>query len=112
MLFAPLHAIFTPMSVTQTVEIPASHRLTIDVPREVPAGPVILTFTPAKKPADRKADSALKSAEGRATPHKETLAEILSQPTPLADELSGILSGLGDMTLEQIRDERLARQLK
>jgi hypothetical protein len=34
------------MTVTQTVEIPASHRLTIDVPREVPAGPVILTFTP------------------------------------------------------------------
>jgi hypothetical protein len=35
------------MSVTQTVEIPASHRLTIDVPREVPAGSVVLTFTPA-----------------------------------------------------------------
>ncbi|GHU52442.1 hypothetical protein FACS189496_2600 [Bacilli bacterium] len=35
------------MSVTQTVEIPANHRLTIDVPREVPAGPVVLTFTPA-----------------------------------------------------------------
>ena len=35
------------MTITQTVEIPASHRLTIDVPREVPAGPVILTFTPA-----------------------------------------------------------------
>jgi hypothetical protein len=34
------------MPVTQTVEIPASHRLTIDVPREVPAGAVILTFTP------------------------------------------------------------------
>jgi len=26
------------MTVTQTVEIPASHRLTIDVPREVPDG--------------------------------------------------------------------------
>jgi hypothetical protein len=37
------------MTVTQTVEIPDSHRLTIDVPREVPAGQVILTFTP--KPA-------------------------------------------------------------
>jgi len=37
------------MSVTQTVEIPASHRLTIDVPREVPTGPVVLTFTPASK---------------------------------------------------------------
>ena len=36
------------MSVTQTVEVPVSHRLVIDVPREVPAGPVILTFTPAK----------------------------------------------------------------
>jgi len=34
------------MSVTQTVEVPASHRLTIDVPPEIPAGPVILTFTP------------------------------------------------------------------
>jgi len=33
------------MSITQTVEIPDSHRLTIDVPREIPAGPVILTFT-------------------------------------------------------------------
>jgi hypothetical protein len=37
------------MSVTQTIEIPASHRLTIDVPREVPTGPVVLTFTPASK---------------------------------------------------------------
>ena len=35
------------MSVTQTVEVPASHKLTIDVPREIPAGQVILTFTPA-----------------------------------------------------------------
>ncbi|MDR0312910.1 MAG: hypothetical protein LBI14_04875 [Treponema sp.] len=35
------------MSITQTVEIPASHRLTIDVPREVPEGRTILTFTPA-----------------------------------------------------------------
>jgi hypothetical protein len=34
------------MSITQTVEVPASHRLVIDVPREVPEGPVILTFTP------------------------------------------------------------------
>jgi len=34
------------MSITQTVEIPANRRLTIDVPRDVPTGPVILTFTP------------------------------------------------------------------
>jgi hypothetical protein len=36
------------MTIEQTVKIPASHRLVIDVPREVPEGPVILTFTPAK----------------------------------------------------------------
>jgi hypothetical protein len=41
------------MTVTQTVEIPDSHRLTIDVPREVPAGTVILTFTPKTAAADR-----------------------------------------------------------
>jgi hypothetical protein len=35
------------MSIMQTVEIPDSHRLTIEVPCEVPAGRTILTFTPA-----------------------------------------------------------------
>ena len=35
------------MTMTQTVDIPANHRLTIDVPREVPAGRTVLTFTPA-----------------------------------------------------------------
>jgi hypothetical protein len=34
------------MTIEQTVDIPASHRLTIEVPPEVPAGRVTLTFTP------------------------------------------------------------------
>jgi hypothetical protein len=42
------------MSVTQTVEIPANHRLTIDVPPEVPAGSVILTYTPNEAPKSGK----------------------------------------------------------
>ena len=37
------------MSYTQTVEIPANRQLTINVPREVPTGPVILTYTPTKE---------------------------------------------------------------
>jgi hypothetical protein len=43
------------MTITQTVDIPASHRVTIDVPHEIPAGPVTLTFTTASAPrtADR-----------------------------------------------------------
>jgi hypothetical protein len=35
------------MTIEQTVDIPADRRLTLDVPREVPAGRVILSFTPA-----------------------------------------------------------------
>jgi len=34
------------MTITQTVEIPAVGRRTVEIPREVPAGKVILTFTP------------------------------------------------------------------
>ena len=34
------------MTITQTVEIPADRRLTIEVPREVPAGKTILIFKP------------------------------------------------------------------
>jgi len=35
------------MIVEQTVEIPSDYRLVIDVPREVPVGRALLTFTPA-----------------------------------------------------------------
>jgi hypothetical protein len=35
------------MTIQQTIDIPANHRLTLEVPQEVPAGPVIITFTPA-----------------------------------------------------------------
>ncbi|MCL2762382.1 MAG: hypothetical protein FWD36_04115 [Treponema sp.] len=35
------------MTITQTVEIPANRRsITLDVPPQIPAGRVILTFTP------------------------------------------------------------------
>ena len=34
------------MTITQTVDIPADRRITIDVPQEVPEGRTILTFTP------------------------------------------------------------------
>ena len=40
------------MTITQTVDIPESRRLVIDVPREIPAGAVIISFKPAAaKPA-------------------------------------------------------------
>ena len=35
------------MSITQTVEVTASRRITVDVPQEIPLGRTFLTFTPA-----------------------------------------------------------------
>ena len=35
------------MTIEQIVEIPANHRLTIEVPREIPVGKAIIAFTPA-----------------------------------------------------------------
>ena len=38
------------MTVTQTVDIPKSYKLTIDVPRELPTGRTIISFTPVSEP--------------------------------------------------------------
>jgi len=46
------------MSVTQTVDIPASHRLIIDVPHEIPVGRAIVTFTSVDNAADDGLDYA------------------------------------------------------
>jgi len=40
------------MAITQTVEVPADRRITLEVPREVPTGTVVLTFTPREVPAE------------------------------------------------------------
>jgi len=45
------------MSITQTVEVPADHRLTIDVPREIPAGLVVLTLAPIQGAKEQRYDT-------------------------------------------------------
>jgi hypothetical protein len=73
------------MVVEQTVEIPVSRRLIIEVPPEVPVGRTILTFTPAPEiPAAAKGQSkneafrnALRCAYGAwEKPWKNALADI------------------------------------
>jgi hypothetical protein len=70
------------MSITQTVEVPASHRLTIDVPREIPTGRAILAFIPApdQRSADAAAEASPPYAEDRLV--EEMFASILSAPLP------------------------------
>jgi hypothetical protein len=53
------------MSVTQTVEVPENRRLTIDVPREVPVGPVILTFVPKAEAQEQKKERKFGCLKGQ-----------------------------------------------
>ena len=73
------------MSVTQKVEIPANRRLTIDVPREVPTGSVILTFTPANA-ADSK-HTPISRYFGILSP--ETYGDGVAYQRKLRDEWEG-----------------------
>jgi hypothetical protein len=40
------------MTITQTIEIPANRRITLEVPREIPTGKVIIAFTPLTEEAN------------------------------------------------------------
>ena len=102
------------MTITQTVEIPASHRLIIDVPREIPTGNAILAFTPAaaKKSTERRFDNAplpggnartleeaLQMAEEKAAdPNRKPLSRLFGT-------CKGIFGGDGVAYQRAIRDE-------
>jgi hypothetical protein len=66
------------MSVTQTVEIPASRRLVIDVPNEVPLGSVVLTFTP-KVPVTEKDETEYLCGSPANRERLETAIEHIEQ---------------------------------
>jgi len=96
------------MSVTQTVDIPANRRLHLDfeVPLEIPVGKaqVELKVIPFVNKPDNNRKFHLS---------KQELDEMLRDAqTPISDSLTGILAHLGDITIEQIREERLAKYLK
>jgi len=94
------------MTITQTVEIPENRRLIIDIPREIPTGrtSIVVQF-PDKKEA-QSSKPVLKDGKIRLT--KAMKEELLADET--LRSLTGILHT--DMTVDEIRDERLAKHLK
>ena len=105
------------MTITQTVEIPADHKVFFEflAQKEIPAGKarIELKVTPVVEPESSHTPIDEKK---RITPLTDALSRILSDldglPTPRADRLLGIVSNPGDISLEEIRSERLAKYLK
>ncbi|GHV81998.1 hypothetical protein AGMMS49991_05560 [Spirochaetia bacterium] len=96
------------MTIEQTVEVPASRRVTFDLPFTFPIGTaraalVVYPEHPAKLPP-----------EGNSTPMERSrpIQAGAEQPTPLTDRLSGILSHIGDISPDELRTERLSKYLK
>ena len=101
------------MTITQTVEIPADRRLHLDleIPREITADKayVIVQFP---FPVNSQAGSAEKpkaSNKKIGMTRKELDDFLKNAHTPISDSLLGILKT--DMTLDEIRMARLAKQL-
>jgi hypothetical protein len=91
------------MTITQTVEITDDYRVTLEIPRSVPKGKAHITiqFPVAENP---KTDSEIPR-------FTENEFEELMKNSPITQSLSGILSGLGDVDLDEIRMERLKKHL-
>ena len=89
------------MSITQTVEVPANHRLTIDVPREIPAGRTIIAFTPVTKSVcdPQTAEEALRMAEEQAAnSNRKPISRLFGKH-------KGLFGGDGVAYQRAIRDE-------
>ena len=76
------------MTITQTVEIPADRRLNIEVPSEVPTGPVILSFTsvPSQKKPRMTAAEELELFKKHADELNREALDVLSYQVPLWDD--------------------------
>ena len=82
------------MTMTQTVEILDSRRLNLnfEVPREIPMGRA--------------------QVEIKVIPFVKKEEKAANGETPHTDRLLSLLSGVGKVNIDEIRDERLAKHLK
>jgi hypothetical protein len=84
------------MTIEQTVEIPADHRLIIDVPREIPAGKAILSFTPviAQRSDDTTAEMSAIETPSEGCPICAKLREpVTGKPRYNAETIAAIEEG-------------------
>ena len=94
------------MIITKTVEIPADRRLVIEVPQEVPEGKAQFEYKII--PFNRKDEKPADDRKLRFT--RKELDEMVKN-SPTLHKISGILSHLGDVDLDEVRMARLAKHL-
>ena len=103
------------MTMTQTVIIPADRRILLDVPPEIPAGETArfeINWFPVNNEAKhsvKENGSFSRDKDGKILLTKEVIDEMLKN-SPFTHALSGILSGLGDADLDEIRYKALAEK--
>ena len=90
-IFSFLRYIYLTMTIEQTVEIPASRRLVIDVPRDIPAGRTILAFTPA--PAERESGNGAENSDDGLDYEGECPICAAKNYTPNAETIAAIEEG-------------------
>jgi len=90
------------MTIEQTIEVPASRRIFLDLPPDLPVGKakVELIFTPLSDNPQPKSSEKIKLT-------RQMMDEMLQSEA--LRSLTGILHT--DMTVEEIREERLAKYL-
>jgi hypothetical protein len=88
------------MTIERTVEIPADRRIIVEVPPEIPAGKVVLTFTPAE---DRELEKVERIWEWNRTHPGELRAKLLKLRGSLPSDSFGGLNGVAYQ--RKIRDE-------
>ena len=89
------------MTIEQMIEIPADRLITLKVPPEIPVGKAILAFTPVTNAPQLEPGKKIRIT-------KSMIEEILQDET--VRSLTGILHT--EMSIEEIREERLAKHLK
>ena len=91
------------MTIEQMIDVPASRRVFFDLPPELPAGRAKVELTITPEPVLQETGS-----RGKIRLTKEMVDEMMQDET--LRSLTGILHT--EMSIEEIRNERLSKHLK
>ena len=94
------------MTIEQTIEIPASRRITLEVPPEIPTGKAILTFTPAAADDELDVESECPLCAKSHAPNAETAAAIREGRAMMRGEIPAKLyNSLEEMLVDLDSDD-------